>query len=1065
VSICPKCGADNPQQFRLCGFCGARLVDPGPERRKLATLLFCDMSSSTAIGERVDAESVRDMMFRYFHTMRSAIEHHGGTVEKFVGDAVMAVFGVPTSHEDDALRALRAAREMHERMTELNAELERRFGATIVLRIGVNTGEVVAGDASLRETMVTGDAVNVAARLEQAAEPGEILIGPETYRLTREAVTVSPVTPLTLKGKSEPVAAYRLLGTIPASSPPGRRLEKPMIGRGEELAFLRQAFTQAASERTCRLVTIVGEPGVGKSRLAAELAAAVVNDARILGGRCLSYGEGITFWPVGEIVREAASIRDEDSQDEARARIAALLAGRQDGPLVAERVAQSIGLAGGQGAIEEIAWAIRKLFETLASSRPLLLLVDDIHWAESALLDLLASLPRLSTDAPILLLCLARQDLLEARPDWEATIRLEPLADTESERLLADLLGGGNVEESIRRRIVRATEGNPLFLEELVAMLVDEGLLRQANGSWAATGELAEVTIPPNLNALLGARLDRLRGPERAALERGAIEGQTFHRGAVAALSPPEAQPDLAAHLDSLVSKEFLRPAQATFAGEAAFRFRHILIRDAAYRATAKKTRGELHERFADWLEWAASDRVREYEEILGYHLEQAYRYRTELGPVDEGGREVARRAAERLATAGLRASALGDVPAAANLLGRATSLLPPGSRERVELLPEQTRALRWLGDLVGARAIAAETVQEAAITGDRRLKLHALMLELALRRLSGTEAIADELIRTAEQAVPFFERLGDEKGLVYAWANIGTGHSDLGRVSLALDANERALEHAVRAGDSHWQALLLGEIACGLCQGRAPVADGISRCRDTLVGVSKTPHPAIGFLPLRAEILAVLSLLEAMNGSFEEARKDYEESKAIYGELGRSWDLAAWVPLFSGQVELLGGDPLQAEQELAPGVAALERMEVTGHLASLAPLLADALCSQARYDEAYGLSKTSEELAAPGDMDAQVRWRTVRAKVLAVRGECDRAEALVRKAVDLAAATEFTNLHADALMVLGQVLNRTGTENEAEVAVRCALELYERKGNVVSADRARTVLARLAPA
>src|SRR4051812_16869108 len=355
VRICPACGTENREGARFCDGCGASLTGPAVERRKLATLVFCDMTGSTAMGERVDAETVRGLMLSYFHEMRGALERHGGTVEKFVGDAVLAVFGVPEAHEDDALRGCRAALEMQSRLAGLNVDLERRFGTTIALRIGVNTGEVVAGDPSSRETFVTGDAVNVAARLEQAAEPGAVLLGESTYRLVRDAVVVEPVEPLAAKGKSEPVAAYRLL-EVGGLAPPPRRVGTPFAGRGHELTLLEGEFEAAAAERRCRLVTVVGEPGVGKSRLAAELTDRIGARARAVRGGCLSYGEGITYWPIAQIVRELAEIHDEQSAAEARARIDAVLARTPDGGLIAAKIAQLLGLAEGAASAPETAW-------------------------------------------------------------------------------------------------------------------------------------------------------------------------------------------------------------------------------------------------------------------------------------------------------------------------------------------------------------------------------------------------------------------------------------------------------------------------------------------------------------------------------------------------------------------------------------------------------------------------------------------------------------------------------------------------------------------------------------
>ncbi len=455
-------------------------------------------------------------MSRYFEEMRSAIEQHGGTVEKFIGDAVMAVFGVPTVHEDDALRAVRAASQMRELLATLNAELERDFGARLQIRIGINTGEVVAGDPSAGETFVTGDTVNVAARFEQTAEPGEIVFGEETHRLVRDAVHVEPVEPLELKGKTDRVPAFRLVDVTPGAPAFARRLDSPLVGREEELGRLQRAFDEAVAERACRMVTVLGDAGLGKSRLATELVARVGDRARVLWARCLPYGEGITFWPVAELVKEAAAIDETDAPDAARSKLRALVADVEDGAEVAERVSAAIGL-GEDGAAA--ATSRRRSGRCAACSRssrrtaPLVVLFEDIHWAEPTFLDLLQYVTRFSAEHPLLLVCTSRPDLRETRrtgaPSGE-TIVLEPLSEDQSADLIANLLGTVGLPADVQARITEAAEGNPLFVEEMLRKLIDERLLERDNGHWSASGDLSEVSVPGTINALLAARLDQL---------------------------------------------------------------------------------------------------------------------------------------------------------------------------------------------------------------------------------------------------------------------------------------------------------------------------------------------------------------------------------------------------------------------------------------------------------------------------------------------------------------------------------------------------------------------------
>ena len=611
MTICASCGHQAVVEFKFCPECGAAAVEVAPARglRKTVTVVFCDLAGSTAVGESTDPEALRDLLARYFKRMKGIVERHGGTVEKFIGDAVMAVFGVPVVHEDDALRACRAAVEMRAALPELGVEG----------RIGVNTGEVVTGT---EERLATGDAVNVAARLEQAAQPGEVLIGSETLRLVRPAVEVESERLLEVKGKAEPVAARPLVAVTGELE---RRFASAMVGREHELARLRAVFGQAVHDSSCQLFTVLGSAGVGKSRLAAEFLAG--SEARAVRGRCLAYGEGITYWPVVEILKQAGRLPEGDA---------------------ARPLRVLLGEADGLASPEEIAWGFRKLLEQEAQSEPLVCVFDDLHWGEETLLDLVEHVADLARDAPMLVLCMARPELLERRPAWgggkwnATTVLLEPLDAAETEQLLG-LLGGAPAE--LRERIVQVAEGNPLFLEEVVALVRDS-----TDGG---------VAVPPTIQALLAARLDQLDPAERAVLERGSVEGRVFHRGAVAALADGDGQLDQ--RLLSLVRKELVRPDRPLLSRDDAYRFRHLLIRDAAYDALPKATRADLHRRFAGWLETNGRELV-ELEQIVGYHLEQAARYLAELGRPDAA---VAAEASRRLASAGLRTRWRGDRAAA----------------------------------------------------------------------------------------------------------------------------------------------------------------------------------------------------------------------------------------------------------------------------------------------------------------------------------------------------------------------------------------------------------------
>jgi class 3 adenylate cyclase/predicted ATPase len=991
------------------------------------TLVFCDLSGSTSLGERLDPESVRDLMFRYFHTVRSAIERHGGTVEKFIGDAVLAVFGVPVAHEDDALRALRAAAEMRDRLERLNDELERRFGSRIALHIGVNTGEVVVGDPASNETFVTGDAVNVAARLQQAAQENEILVRERSLLLARDAVSVEPLEPLKLKGKSELLPVYRLLGVSPGPSVRAPRLDRPIVDRRPELAALLELFDVSVAGSRCMLATIVGEPGVGKSRLLAELEAAVSGRASVLSGRCLAYGEGITFWPLAELVREAADIRDGLPAEEALGRLERLA-----GPEVAGPVSAAIGLSGEAGDRDTIVWAFRRLFEELAADRPLVALVEDLHWAEPTLLELLAHL-RDRAAAPILLLCTARPELLESTPGWEATVRLEPLQLDEVGELIDDFALGGDA----RAKVVEASGGNRLFAEELAYLLREHP---------------EESAIPTTLSALLTARLDSLPDEERRIAERASVEGVVFHRGALLELSPADERPAVQDAIARLAARDLVQPAKADYAHEAAFRFRHGLIRDAAYNGLPKRVRAELHERFAAWLQLRASESGRDQEELVGYHLEQTVRYRAELGLLDDRELELAKRASGLLAVAGRRALARGDAPAAVTLLERAASLLEDEALERLALLLDLGEALREAGELARADETLRGVIERAEAAGDGRLEARGRLEHAFLQRYFDREARVDDLLRVAEEAAVVFEEHGDDAGLSRSLRLAGDAHWSHCRIGAMAEAYERALAYARRRGDHRELAGIYQGLVRSTFAGPMPADAAIVHCEEIL-------RQAPPDRTLEAMIAGVVGLLEAMRGRFDEARASGARSIALFEELGKPVSVAA-VRGWAAAIELHANAPEEGEAILRPAVETLTARGETGNLSTVAAYLAQALYAQGRLDEAEQATETSERCAAADDIHAQVAWRVSRARVKASRGAVEQAETLAREAAALAGETDYLNLQGEALAGLGEVALAAGRGDAVE-SLRRALEAYSAKGNVVAAAAVRAVLER----
>ncbi len=1037
---------------------------PEPERkpardvRKVITILFADIVDSSRLSLTLDPEALRNLLTRYFGALSAVIQRHGGSVDNYIGDAIMAVFGVPRVYEDDAVRAVRAAVEMRDTLASLNDELEAGWGVRLVNRIGVNTGEVIAGDNMQGYFSVAGEAVNVAKRLEEAARANEILIGASTHRLVRDAVVVEPSGPRPLK-HGETIRAFTVVDVLAHAPGVARRFDSPFVGRQRQRALLETVFRNAVDDRTCHLVTIFGEAGVGKSRLVQEFTSTLEGGVTVLRGRCLPYGEGITYWPLAEIVRELTRAEGLDSGEQLAAVIAARLAGDEKAGLIAERVTAALGQGGaGPGTTEETAWAVRKLFEAIARKGPLVVVVDDIHWAEATFLDLVEHVADFSRDFPILLVCMSRPELFDTRARWGAgkrnatSILLERLSDAECRELISNLLGRAPLPPAAESRISSAAEGNALFAEELVAMLVDDALLRRAPDSWVAVSDLAELPVPSTINALLAARLEGLPAVERAILTAASVEGPVFHRSAVSELACPVADA-LEDGLLALVRRDLIRPEAASFAGEKAYRFRHVLIHDAAYRSLPKNARTDLHERFAAWLQRIAADRLREFEEIVGYHLEQAFQFRVALGPRDAVATSLASRACERLAAAGRRALVRGDLPAAISLLERVSRLLPADDPQRIALFAEQSGALIEIGRLDDAGRVLDEAEQLAATAGDQRLAAHVLVQRQFLRLLRGEEGGLAEAARAAAKVIPVFERLEDNLGLCRARRLEAWLFFNGARGEAAAAAWELAAGHARQAGDRHEYNEILTWIASALWFGPTPAAEGIRRCEAMRAEVRESPES-------EAAILRQLACLNAIVGRFALARELIATSNAAYADLGLTLYVAS--SEHEAVVELLAGNPAAAERSARAAYRALDEMGERAFRSTMAASLAAVILEQGRDDEAEEFALLSAQLASSGDLTTQVRWRRVRARVLARRADVRAAETLAREALAIAEATDFVNDRADALVDLSHVLEASRRCDEAVAAATGALQLYEQKENLVAAAATRLRLGNL---
>jgi class 3 adenylate cyclase/tetratricopeptide (TPR) repeat protein len=1015
VSVCASCGQDNPAGFRFCGNCGAPLehAEPPREVRKTVTIVFSDVTGSTALGERLDPEATRRLMRRYYDAMSAAVERHGGKVEKFIGDAVMAVFGIPTLHEDDALRAVRAAADMRRDLAALNDELERDFGVRIEARTGVNTGEVVAGEG---QTLAVGDPVNVAARLEQLAPPGEILVGERTHRLVRDAVRADPIAPIDAKGKSEPLRAYRLLDVVEGAEAFARRLDAPMVGREGELTQLWQAYERATRQRTPYLFTILGSAGIGKSRLVREFLDRADGEATILLGRCLPYGDGITYWPLLQVLRRL---------DDAEAGV------------LHERLTR-----GGAGIAEEIAWATRTLMERVARERPLVVVLDDLHWAEPTFLDLVEHVADWSREAPLLLVAVARPDLLDARPTWaggklnSTSILLESLSEHESERLIDALLSRRHFTPAVRRRVVEAAEGNPLFVEQMVAMATEN----ETNG---------EPAVPPTIQALLAARLERLPSAERATVERASVVGKEFTLAELRELSPPAERPVAADRVLALVRRELLRPAHAA-EGADVFRFRHLLIRDAAYEAMSKDTRIELHERYADQLDGRSSAQASELDEIVGYHLEQAYRYRTELGALHETRRTLGRRAAERLATAGQRALSRGDLHAATKLLERAVALLDREDPRQAELVCDLSIAIRDQGRFEEADAALTDVVDRSEAAAVVRARAELLRTHLRTMR-GGSQASA---LENAERLTALLHDHGAERELGEAYMLLGVLRTWRGTAREGRQAYDRAVELAKRSGNArvlaqtHWWRL------GNALWGPTTVDDGLELCRlirddtESRATAAAVTHMEGAFLILRDGVSeATLDRVAAAGAVLEELGQVVSRQSAR---------MTVAYPL------LYTGEPGRAEEQLRIANEGLRKVDERGFLSTISALLALALCAQERYEEAGPFSRASEEIGAPDDLTTQASWRAARAQILAARGEADAAIAVGREGVALIDSTDMTTDRTTAHVGLGSAFAILGRRDEARESFERAAELLSEKGALGAVLYVRRLIAEL---
>jgi tetratricopeptide (TPR) repeat protein len=837
------------------------------------------------------------------------------------------------------------------------------------------------------------------------------------------------------------VPAYRLVHVWDTGEVDVRR-EAPLVGRERELAALEAIFDDAVATGSARLATLVADAGVGKSRLTAEFLERIADRSTALSGRCLPYGDGITFWPLAEALKSASGVVNDDGAEEALAKLRALTDSAGDG--VTERLAALIGLRPEPFPMEELAWATRRFLEHTAGERPLTLVVEDVHWAEASLLELLESLVRSIDSAPVLILCPARPTLVSGSPDWgtgegATRITVEPLDGDASREMVAGLLGGGAVDAEVLDRVVTAAEGNPLFAEQLLRMLVDEGLLERRNGGWHATGPLSDLHVPPTIQALLAARLDTLAGDERSVIEPASVVGYVFAEDAVSALAPPAVAERVATELTTLAQKQLVHPVEE--GDERHHRFGHIMIRDTAYDGILKRARADLHERFVQWADKVNRDRGAEFEEILGYHLEQAWTYLSELGPLDDRGRAIGEDGARRLASAGRRAFARGDVPAAANLLGRASALLTSADPERIRILPEHGEALLLTGRFHEASAVLEQAIDASALAPADAAR--ATLVRLLVRLRTGAEGwdpttVAEEIRET----IPTFEIAGDEGGLAMAWRLLAWEAGTACRFGDAAEASRRAVEHARLAGDVRQERRASAVYAASVALGPTLVDEAIDRCEAAIAQVG-------GDRQSEGIVLSVLATLYAMQGEFDHARSLATRGRGVFEDIGLDMGKAR-LGMEAASIERLAGDLDAAVSGLRSAYEALDAVGEKYVLSTVAGFLAQTLLEQGVLDEASAACERSRELTVEGDVATQGLWRYVRGRILTRQGDHSEAEAITREALAYLAPTDAIVYQIECHVALGEILVGAGRIAEAREALESARGLAATKGGVV---------------
>ena len=987
--ICATCGVEASATARFCRGCGApldqsaRMRDPpnaGPAR-KTVTVMFADLAGSTTFEERVDAETAREVIGRYHDLLRATADRHRAGVTKYIGDGFMAVWGVPEIGAEDAVHAVDAAVELQERFVAFAAQIADTHGVELALRVSVNTGEVVvgAGDADL-----VGDALNVGARLEAECPRGRVVVGEETWRATRGRYGYESLGEVQVKGRSAPVAVYQWLGRQSENTDAA-----PFVGRGDEVRRLQAAMDDAVSARTARLVTVIGDPGVGKSRLAAEFTKAQLG-TRVVEARCVLEGT-VALGPLVEVLRASDLENDVPAGTPERDRL----------------LRDLDGLASGvPGSVEENFWALRRYVEVLAATEPVVLVLDDIQWADTLLLDFVEHLVEWVKDVPVIVLALARPEVRDIRPElvtvsqWASeAVHLGGLDAGATAELAAKVLGAARLPDELLGRLPSSTGGNPLFVRELIGMLAHDGVLVEEPHGWRLTIDVDAITIPPTIHALLASRLERLDAADRRVLEVASVVGSDFSLDMVQALTDKGAD-GIKLSLKRLRRLELAQPSGAYLGDEPVWRFHHVLIRDVAYRRLLKSDRANLHERLAAWVEAGGQSVAFDADEMIARHLEAAHTYRVELGTVDEHTGDLALRSARHYATSARRALDRDELVSAGIQAARGAAVAAADEALHSELLLIGCEAYLSAGDV----AAGAPLVDDLDRIADESLAPWATCYRCQFVIYTEPERLP-EVDARLQGAIDEFSRRKDPAGLAKAHRVRASARSRLGRIGDCEADLFEALIAARQSGDHRQITAALGAAPGAALWGPSPVPKAGGRCLD----VVRMQRMTTAAPSLEATSLRHLAVLELLRGRPDKARKMLGDARQVVADLGLRHGLME-TELFAGLIESMEGDAVAAEPHFRTALDGFNALGVGADAGQAAALLARMVLAQGRIDEADRYAAESERLAGR-NLKTAIAWRAVRAEILAAQGRHEEAATLAREAVAVAAATDLVLL------------------------------------------------------